>query len=314
MGRLPRSDDNQAVRTTSTTAKSSGQAAVESAIILPLMLFMVLGIIQMTMMQQARLMTEYAAFQACRAGIVWNANPKKMASAARVALAPTVTATGLYPIVQTGKISPGPQGLLDVSEHVLAMEAVDGVSSALGFKMLDIQVIHPTRGEFDAMVAAHNGINRLGSKELDFDDVGYYVTPGTNKFDGMAGDDRYRAATRLTIRLRYMYQMRVPFADWIIQSCWFAANAPSILALHGALGRETIGPSTAVNGGDRETTAGIEAAAASAIKDSEGRVIVSKADYLALYALGRAKGWYLFPLVSTYTMRMQSNVYRSNLK
>lgn len=314
MGRIQSANDNHIVSRPASSASEGGQAAVETAIILPLMTFMVLGIMQLTMLQQARLMTEYAAFQACRAGIVWNANKGAMKDAARLALAPTVPKSEMFPLVISGgKIRPGAPGLLDVASHVAALEAADTLAGLAGMPVVRVEIIHPTRGEFDAMVAKHNTTNGLGTKELDFDDVGYYVTPGTKKFDGMAGDDKYRAATRLTIRLRYLYQMRIPFADWIIQNCWFAANAPSVLALHGALGREVVGPASAVEGGNEETTAGIEAAAASAITDSDGKVIVSKVDYLALYGLGRAKGWYLFPLVSTYTMRMQSNVYRDNL-
>ena len=47
--------------------EESGQVAVEAALIMPLMVFMALGIIQLTMIQHAKLMTEYAAYQAARA-------------------------------------------------------------------------------------------------------------------------------------------------------------------------------------------------------------------------------------------------------
>src|SRR6478672_10248576 len=72
----------------------SGQAAVETALILPLMVFLVLGIIQLTSLQHAKLMTEYAAFQAARAGIVWNGSNERMHDAAFFALLPTLGATG----------------------------------------------------------------------------------------------------------------------------------------------------------------------------------------------------------------------------
>src|SRR5688572_28898340 len=67
----------------------SGQVAVEAALIMPLMVFMTLGIIQLTMIQHAKIMTEYAAYQAARAGIVWNGNNERMHDAAFVALLPT---------------------------------------------------------------------------------------------------------------------------------------------------------------------------------------------------------------------------------
>jgi hypothetical protein len=67
-----------------------GQAMVESAIVFPILIFTVLGIIQLTLVHQARIMLEYAAFSAARAGAVWNADPAVMESAAVFALLPTM--------------------------------------------------------------------------------------------------------------------------------------------------------------------------------------------------------------------------------
>src|SRR6185503_16858406 len=75
------------------SGRESGQAAVEAALIMPLMVFMALGIIQLTMIQHAKLMTEYAAYQAARAGIVWNGNNERMHDAAIMALLPTMGRT-----------------------------------------------------------------------------------------------------------------------------------------------------------------------------------------------------------------------------
>src|SRR5512140_1047122 len=51
-----------------------GQAVVEAALILPAMISLLLLTIQLTQLQQARIMVEYAAFAAARAGIVMNGN------------------------------------------------------------------------------------------------------------------------------------------------------------------------------------------------------------------------------------------------
>jgi len=67
----------------------SGQAMVESALVIPLMTFLILGIIQLVMIQHAKIMTEYAAFNAARAGIVWNADKIIMENAAIISLLPT---------------------------------------------------------------------------------------------------------------------------------------------------------------------------------------------------------------------------------
>src|SRR6478609_3734281 len=81
--------------------RESGQAAVESALVMPLMVFLCLGLIQLTMIEHARIMTDYAAFNAARAGIVWNGNNERMHDAAIFSLLPTMARTD--DIVQLGK-------------------------------------------------------------------------------------------------------------------------------------------------------------------------------------------------------------------
>src|SRR5216683_2714897 len=51
-----------------------GQAVVEAAFVLPLTVVLILCTIQIAQLQQARVLVEYAAFNAARAGIVQNGN------------------------------------------------------------------------------------------------------------------------------------------------------------------------------------------------------------------------------------------------
>jgi hypothetical protein len=71
-----------------------GQAAVESAIVLPLMVFMLLGVLQMTLAYQARLVNEYAAFKVARSASVYRLDCERMVRAGLMALVPTVSRTG----------------------------------------------------------------------------------------------------------------------------------------------------------------------------------------------------------------------------
>jgi hypothetical protein len=66
----------------------SGQAAVETAITLPLTLFMVLGGLQLFMMMQARLLAHYALFKAARAGSLNYGDCNRMRDSAVAALLP----------------------------------------------------------------------------------------------------------------------------------------------------------------------------------------------------------------------------------
>jgi hypothetical protein len=69
-----------------------GQAAVETALTLPMLLFTALGILQLTLAYHARILTEYAAFKAVRAGSVYRADCKRMQTAALMALIPSMPA------------------------------------------------------------------------------------------------------------------------------------------------------------------------------------------------------------------------------
>lgn len=290
-----------------------GQAAVESAIILPVMVFMVLGTIQLTMVQQAELMTEYAAYQACRAGVVWNGNNDKMVDAARVALAPTIGASNLFADLKYaggGSIHEGAAGMAGVVRNVASLAAADAVLATVHApKIIRVDVVNPLTRDFDA-AARFTPVNGR-SEELFFDDIGEFGGQ-----DGFTAHEEYRKATQLTIRLRYLYELRIPFADWIIQTCFFAANAPRI-QLSGMLGAESVGAGgfghkTAVESGNEEASAGIAAGAANAISNAKGKPTMTKAEFMALYG-ARALGIYVVPLSATYTMRMQSNLYKKNL-
>jgi hypothetical protein len=70
--------------------RPSGQAAVETALTMPLTLFMVLGCIQLFMLMQAKVMAQYAVFQAARMGSVSNGRCDIMLHAAILAFSPAV--------------------------------------------------------------------------------------------------------------------------------------------------------------------------------------------------------------------------------
>ena len=125
----------------------------------------------------------------------------------------------------------------------------------------------------------------------------------------------YRKATRLTIRLRYWYEMRVPFANWVIFTAWYASNAQ-----------------VALYGGNRPAHAASGATCSTARRAwprswARARGIDHERGYSTVYApemwvlWGLATGSiplvsdlvgkrYFLPLTATYTMRMQSNFHR----
>jgi hypothetical protein len=295
--------------------EESGQAVVESALVIPLMTFLILGMIQLVMVQHARIMTEYAAFNAARAGIVWNADRVIMESAAIISLLPTYE--GLFKQADLGnpiqmlkrilqrallyqvnrrlpqaidllkngagqvieKIPIGTKGqgklneekdkLLDKAEELADKALQKAITDALGAgddRLVTITIVNPTEGTFGQR-----------GREVDFD------VPDN------------RDATRLSIEVRYLYMMRVPFANWVIHQAWLAGRAGK--QLYGAIwnAQEAKGET-----GFR-TVAPVQATA-------PGDPLLAKLNALA------QQGVYMVPLTATYTMRMQSNPYKQSLQ
>lgn len=301
-----------------TRRDESGQAVVESAIVIPLMTFLILGVIQLAMLQHARIMTEYAAFNAARAGIVWNADNIIMENAAIISLLPTYE--GLFDqadignpeqmlkrIAQrallyqknkrlpeavdllkngTGKLIDGLPLLNDKSKSALqkqknqllksAEKAADkalrkALSEALGNsndRMVQIKIKSPKLGDFGGR-----------GREIDFD------------------DPDNRDANRLSIEVRYLYMMRVPFANMIIHQAWLAGQAGQ--ELYGAVWNPQM---------QRQET-GLRSISPLKLKKSGyGDPVINSVAKLA------KSGVYMVPLRATYTMRMQSNPYKQSLE
>lgn len=320
-----------------------GQAVVESAIVIPLMTFLILGIVQLSMIQHARIMNEYAAFNAARAGIVWNADRFIMENAAIISLMPTNDglinqadignplqmlkrilqrallyqvnrrlpqavalikggANSLINKIPGGKVGDKVKDALkgqvdkvvgaarDAAEHA----ATSAIGKALGSsddRMVRVDILNPSTGTVGPTMLGIPGIGggNFGStgQEIEFDDFSQ------------------RGATRLTIKVRYMYMMRIPFANWVIHSAWMAGQAGK--QLYGAIWNPQQ---------DAPGETGFRSV--SPIKNSapQGPAFgsVLEARDLEVSAELANHGVYMVPLNSSYSMRMQSNPYRKSVQ
>src|SRR5689334_11819330 len=72
------------------STRESGQVAVEAALVMPLFVFFILGILQLGLIAQARVMAKYAAYRAARVGAMNNADPQAIESAAIFHLLPVL--------------------------------------------------------------------------------------------------------------------------------------------------------------------------------------------------------------------------------
>ena len=77
----------------SAKGSQAGQAAVEAALTLPLTVFLVLGLLQLFMLLQARILAQYAVGRAAKMGAVNHANCHAMTKASVMVLIPAIDAS-----------------------------------------------------------------------------------------------------------------------------------------------------------------------------------------------------------------------------
>lgn len=254
----------------------SGQAAVEAALTLPLLIVAGACALQLAAIQQARLFVEYAATCAVRAGIVWSGNPERMRDAALFALVP-VTAGGPLGNAweRTRRLDSDLQDVLPPPDDA---PAVMREARLLGLVRVDPVVYGP---------------RDWPAPELDFDALG--------ATDALLG-----------VRVRLWYELRIPVASSVLFHAWFAANA--LGTLHGGLqfGGGTVRTTSVDRAGDRAE----HLDQARAISHGSGWPSASGAELRTIWKLATGGlqlsggGRRLFlPLHASSVRRMQSNLY-----
>lgn len=274
----------------------SAQAMVETAIVCPMVIFFMLGVIQLGMMQQARLMVEYAAFNAARAGSVWNMSQWHMHRAAELSLVPTrpafPIAGGVVGSSTTGNVAGRIENFgnlgLSYAETVVA-----NLAPMFGDKrVIHIDILNPKKEYFS------------DKEEIDFDEISN------------------RQKTQLTIRLTYFYRMKIPFANWVIFNTWMEIRSRShglaskILTALNKIFNTNIPISNrpflafdAVN--YTAFTNGLATILSGLLKDgmSNDYEGLSPWNWALLITYAAAKEYYM-PLITSHTIRMQSNPYK----
>lgn len=171
---------------------TEGQAAVETALTLPMFLFTFLGILQLSVAYQARILTEYAAFKAARAGSVYRADCERMKGAALMALLPAMS--------YGGKVGEGTLEKLFKSTAEFAKDNRTDKGTPIVWVNYELEL----------------GDQRMTSnEEQDFD----------QQLD--SGDKK---VMRIRVRLAHFFEYRIPFANWIMVRSWLATQRPFVWA------------------------------------------------------------------------------------
>ncbi|RKH41509.1 pilus assembly protein [Corallococcus sicarius] len=166
-------------------SSESGQAAVETAITLPLVVFLVLGTLQLFLMMQGRLMAEYAVFRATRVGSVRHGDCEAMTHAAVVALLPS-----FYSYLGRGGAGGTP------GQRLAAAFAARRNNPYNQFRY-----VPGPDGNHDGVILWLIREQPIASAVPDED--AYF-----DQFDD--------GVTRLETRLIYWFPLKIPFADWVI--------------------------------------------------------------------------------------------------
>jgi hypothetical protein len=249
-----------------------GQAAVETAITAPLFIFMVLGMIQFTLLYQAKAMLKYAAYRAVRVGAMQQGCRDKMTAAAVGAL---------LPVIGWGDKLLPTDSVAHYGESFLKVKL-------LGFKYLnppslpiaEVRICGPLSGWF--------GDNTMKiDKDVDFDDPFNVWTGGDSS--GMEGWERMR----LRIQVRYYHKLIIPFANWVVFRTWMGQSMIDVLRM-GAKGPGGIPMQAKTLGYDFGAQKGYRPTA--------------EAENKALLLLGQQQHQYYIPLYANYAFRMQSNI------
>jgi hypothetical protein len=189
----------------SSLGAQSGQAAVETALILPLFIFLILGTLQLGLMHQARLVTKYAAYKAVREGSLHHGRKGVMERAALAALLPLISegrGGGEYiqPLTRAE----------DFQQKWSGRSLKNNAMRDAPFPYVEATICGPLRKEAPG-----------GMRELDFDDPGIASHP----------EWRPSQRTKLRVQLTLYYRMPIPFANWVIHNIVLRKELPWVLRM-----------------------------------------------------------------------------------
>ncbi len=215
--------------------RESGQIAVETALIIPLYIFLLLGVLQLGLIGQARVLAKYAAYRAARVGAMNNANQEAMEAAALFHLMPALTTDDkvILPNGSTGEA---------LAKYNRLLKENQSESS----KQVKIVICGPTRSELSG--GSQQALHGRGSdKEVDFDEPRLMlpeVLAGAESDPHTGEAMRQYNRLRLRVQLQLLYRMPIPFANWIITRTYLGASLPSVLMMGQEGGRSDKKPLT----------------------------------------------------------------------
>lgn len=168
-------------------APQAGQSATEFVVVLPVLIMLVFGTIQLGLLYQARATLNYATMLAARAGALHNGNMGEMRNA---------LARGLLPLF--AKLAT-PQGYEDARQKAVEETAAAG-------SMTTIEILNPTSAAFSDFGRPRE--DGGAGNELPNDTLSYRTTG-----EGSASKISIQDANILHLRVTYCFRLIVPVID-----------------------------------------------------------------------------------------------------
>lgn len=166
---------------------------------MPLFVFVVLGLLQLGLMNQARVLTKYAAYKAVRAGALSSAKHEVMEQAALAVLVPMVSRH--RPAAQGGELQMMYR-VDNAAQYSSVMASLgDNQMPEAGLKFVDVTVCNPT------LALTRDGTVKVnGRDEYDFDDPRNATGTQWRRF----------MRTKLVAQVTFNYRMTIPFANILL--------------------------------------------------------------------------------------------------
>jgi len=165
-----------------------------------------------------------------------------------------------------------------------------------------VYIVNPKKADFG------------GKDEIDFD----YLPNSERKTSIESPKTLYttdKDPNILTVAVSYDFEMKIAFVNWVMFEAWYATQVG--VELSGSIwSARTADPTaTAVGGGTISRSASRSYLSSQAEKTASATRIYRRArKNLAYYWALQAINVYAIPLYSTYSMRMQSNIFKRNVE
>ncbi len=299
-----------------------GQALVETVIVIPVLFFLVLGALQLVLVAHARVMTEYAAFCAARAGIVHDADWNVMRNAALIASLPLYARTDEPErfLATWAKVKTAAEITEQVDTGVATLERLGSVllgknieGLAPDVSLVEVAVTQPSSETF---AAARSWQQAREAEALDRDAQGPLAYPTEGReidFDDAAFLAEHPDAARLAVEVRVLYPLRIPFVSKLIFELWLAQQLLDARSLEGSL-TDWARFRTKVRGGAANGEYLDEAVAQAGSQSSMYTTSQWTRELGVLRYVAEHYGVYLLPMHASYAMPMQSNLFESKRK